>query len=442
MNKKFNLFSILSLGLIFILTVFLVNDQVLAQKKKKKKKKGKNHEQHDQAYLDSLRKAYELELAKFWSFGYENYKNKQYADATKHFWKVVQLDTINKFPRVYRYLAQCYFQLQKPDSAEYVLKQGVEQHPEDDHLHRMLGYIYAQKEQTDLAITEYEKVVQLEPESIDDWKQLAVLYVKADRLEDAIKAYNTILQKNPDDEEVRKTLSALYEATGSSEEAIAMKEQVREQEPENAQVRFELGKIYFDRGDYEKAIERFQELLKLTPDDLKAMEYLGNSYQKLEQYTKAIQIYKQILQKQPDNKKIMADISRAYKDLGNFTQARSYAYESLAIDRQYGLGWIALGESFEASAEKCVGKKQGKIDFDDKMVYELAYQKYRMALSDLEFKSEAERKISYLKPVLPTTEDVFMHRRQKRPKAECYKWIPDSEFGKNYWDKLNQRTKR
>jgi tetratricopeptide (TPR) repeat protein len=417
-------FKIVVVGLILGLAFVIISDEAVAQKKKgKRKKKNDKNEEHDQAYYDSLKKAYEFELTKFWSFGFENYKNRQYADAAKYFWKVAKMDTIQKFPKVYQYLGQSYFQSGKIDSAQFTFEMGIEKYPDDDHLHRMRGYILAQRELTDEAITEYEEVVRLKPESVDDWRQLATLYVKADRLDEAITAYEKVLELKPDDEEVRKILATLYANLGDVEKAIETKEKALEQDPKNTQLLFELGEAYFRQSEYEKSIEKFQALLALIPDDVRALDYLGNAYQRMEQYSKAITEYKKILKIEPDNKKVLAEISRCYRGLGRFSLARSYAKKALAVDNLYGLGWIALGEVYEASAEKCVAAKDGKIDFNDKLVYELAYLQYKKALRDLEYKTEAERHISYLVGVLPTTEDKFMHKDQKQAEGECYRWI-------------------
>ncbi|MFQ5602881.1 MAG: tetratricopeptide repeat protein [bacterium] len=419
---KLSRFPFIKIGLFFLVCIFLLNlmgGDIYAQKRKKKGKNDKN-EQVDPA---AQKRAYIMELNKFWSFGYENYKNKQYADAAKYFWKVTELDTIRKFPKIYRYLGDSYFKLEKPDTAKIVFELGIKKYPEDAHLHRMVGYISEQTEQIESAISEYETVVSLESESVDDWRRLATLYVRADRIEDAIAAYDKLLAINPDDLEAQKNKTALIASTGDIEAVIEEKEIVRQRDPENSQVRFDLGKLYFDTGNYEVSIERFKEFLILSPNDVSALEYIGVAYQRLEKNTEAIAEFKKILEIQNNNKKVMTEISRCYKELGRFTTARTYAKRALAIDNVYGLGWIALGEVYEAAAERCLNRKGGKLDFNDKLVYEIAYQQYKRALQDLEFRNEAERHINYLQGVLPTTEDKFMHKDQKKPRGDCYSWI-------------------
>lgn len=383
---------------------------------------GESFAQHNND-TDAERKKYEFELAKSWSFGFENYKNKQYESAVKHFWQLARTDTINKFPKVYRYLGDSYLKLEQPDSAQFVFEKGLEKYPEDAHLHRMVGFLKAQREQIDEAISEYQRVVELEPESKDDWKQLAALYVRADLVEEAIEAYDKVLQLDPDDIEAQKNKTALIASTGDIDAVIEEKEKIRTQDSTNAQVRYDLGKLYFDQGEFEKSIERFKEFLQLSPNDVGAMEYIANSYQRVEKYRQAIEEFKKILETDPQNKRALAEISRSYRGLGNFTAARTYANRALAVDNAYGLAWIALGEVYEAAAERCVNKKDGKVEFNDKLVYKLAYDQYERAKRDLEYRPEAERHISFLQGVLPTKEDMFMHKDQKKPQGECYTWI-------------------
>lgn len=430
--------------ILFLLSAFSENSY--AQKKKSK------NDKNNAVDLEAQKQAYMRELTKFWSFGWENYKNKQYKDALKHFWKVVELDTVKKFPTVFRYLGDSYFKLEKPDSAKIVYEMGLERYPNDSYLHRLVGYFLAQTEQTEAAIEKYETVVRLVEEEAktdskelatlkDDLKQLATLYVKADRRDDAIAVFNRVLEIDPNDLEAQNNLAALIASTGDIEALIEAREKVREQDPQNSQVRFELGKMYFDRGEYEKAIERFKEFLALSPNDIGAMEFVGTSYQRLDKFNEAIAEFKKILDTQPQNKKVLAEISRCYKGLGNFSTARTYASRALNVDNTFGLGWIALGEVYEASADRCVKPKGGKVDYNDKLVYELAYQQYRNAFVDPGYRREAENKCNYLLPVTPTVEDVFMHS-EKRPAGECYQWISDAEFGAGFWNALNKRLGR
>ena len=163
---------------------------------------------------------------------------------------------------------------------------------------------------------------------------------------------------------------------------------------------------------------------KLKHGDALAISYLGASLQHLEKYTRAINVYKEVEKIQPDNKKVLTNIATCYKELGRFSIARSYANKSLKIDSKYGLAFIVRGEIYEAAAEKCMSDRGKDVpEFDDKLIFELAYKEYQKATKDLQFKDSATNKMNYVRDFIPKNEDRFFHKGQKKAKLPGYKWI-------------------
>ena len=114
-------------------------------------------------------------------------------------------------------------------------------------------------------------------------------------------------------------------------------------------------------------------------------------------------------------------MSHAYR--GQYTIAMREVRKALNIDTNYGLAYLTRGIIYETAAEKCVQNAEGKISFDDKLVYELAYKEYEKAKRDLAWKSDAERRMNYLQNLVPTREDRFMHKNKTMPEGDCYSWI-------------------
>ncbi len=376
------------------------------------------------AIQDSLRKAYEYELNKAWSTAYEHYKNKNYRSAIKPFWTVIELDTIDRFKDKYSLLSDAYIKLNNPDSAQIVLEQGVKAYAENAFLHRTLAYFLDGRGQTEDAIHEYQKATEIDPSKVTDWKALGNLYIKNDQLEQAIKALEKVVELDPKDQDSQRALSRLYKSTGNVDAAIQRMEEVKKLDPNNIENLFSLGREYFNNGDYDKAVVNLELLLKLKPDDATAMEYLGNALQNREDYRRAINVYNEIMKLQPQNKKILCDMATSYRELGQFQTARNYARQALGIDSKYGLAHIVIGEIYESQTEKCYTARGKKLpEFDDKLVYDLAYQEYQKAAQDIQFKDTAERKMTYINDFRPTKEDLFFHKGQTRPKDPCYDWI-------------------
>lgn len=374
---------------------------------------------------DSVKNAaYLFELSKAWSTAYEYYKNKTYESSIRPFWRVISLDTIDRFKDKYSLLSDAYIKLNMPDSAQHVLELGVQEYPNNAHLHRTLAYFYDGRGRVEAAIQEYETATRIDDKQVSDWKALGNLYIKNNQTDNAIKAFEMVTTLDPKDQDAQRTLSKLYKSTGDSDAAIKRMEEVKKLDPKNAENTFNLGKEYFANGDYDNAIINLEQLLQLKPGEASAMIFLGNALQNKGNYTRAINIYKDIMKADPNNKKILTDMATCFKELGRFEEARSNARRALQIDANYGLAYIVVGEIYEAAAEKCYrdrGKKSP--EFDDKLIYDLAYKQYEKATADLQFKDMAQRRMNYINDFRPTKEDLFFHKNQTRPKDPCYNWI-------------------
>ncbi|HDP99683.1 MAG TPA: tetratricopeptide repeat protein [bacterium] len=379
--------------------------------------------ERQKAIQDSLNQVYIRELNINWSTAYEYYKNKMYRNSVKPFWRVVELDTIKRFKNTYTYLSDAYIQLNNADSALIVLELGVEQFPDNAYLHRNLGYFYSAQGRTEDAINAYETALSIDPEQPADWKQLANLYIKNDQPDEAIQAYEKLISLDPTDQDANKTLSKLYKATGDAYAAINQMEEVKKLDPNNIDNLFNLAREYFNLDDYENSITNFEALLKIKPADVSALSYLAAALQNTGNFKRAINVYNEIIKIQPKNKKVMTDIATCYRELKQFPTARRFANMALEIDPNYGLAYIIRGEIYEAAAEKCMADRgKDSPEFDDKLVFELAYKEYQKATRDLQYKDMATSRMNYIKEFIPKSEDLFFHK-EKQAMKDCYKWI-------------------
>jgi tetratricopeptide (TPR) repeat protein len=445
--RKFALsFSRAALVLIVLLvSLLLFGEEARGQDKNEKRKK---NAEPKQALQDSLaRAAYEIELNRSWSFGFQHYRNRQYAEVPRFFWKVVAMDTAQKpakanahggasaandsanksapsraFPQVFDFLGQTYLQLSKPDSAQLVYELGVKTLPNDASLRRNLAYLLAARSQFDLALAEYEHMIALGAATEDDYRRMANLYARTDRYDKAIAACEMILALNPNDAEIRRTLSALYKAAGKEDAALESMEKALAQNPNDTRMIFDLARAYFNRQVYEKVVELLPRFNKLVPGDLLALELLGDAQARLSHFRDALETYGQIVAAKADDKKVLVKIADCYRELGDFSAARRFANKALVVDAQYGAAYFALGQVYETCAGKCVAQK-GKAEFDDKLVFELAYFQYEKALQDLATRTEARQRLNFLEASIPNKEDRFMNRGKTKAAGPCYQWI-------------------
>jgi tetratricopeptide (TPR) repeat protein len=367
---------------------------------------------------------YVFELSKKWSTGYEHHKAKMYRNALTPFWYVAESDTISRYKDVWNKLVDVYFNLGNPDSAQIAAEMGLQHYPDNLFLHRSLAHILTSREMIDAAIEHYAAVVNLDPKAIDDWKKLGGLYLRNDQVDDAINAYETVTEINPNDQEANDILSKLYAQTGNEDAALERLEKVRQQDPNNPKHMFNLGRQYFAREDFGKAEAEFRAYVTKMPDDKVAIEFLASSLQNQEKYQEAINVYESLIKLEPTHKKSMCEIASCLKALKKYKNARDYANKALAIDSQFGLAFIVRGEIYEACVEDCISNRgNDRTTWDDKLVYQLAYDEYSKALKDIAFRDITERRISYVKQLIPTAEDRFMHKSDTKATGPCYNWI-------------------
>jgi len=381
--------------------------------------------ERQKAIQDSLNKAYTYQLDLNFSIGNEHRKNKNFKDAIKPFWKVIELDTINRFPDIFTFLGNSYMKLDQPDSALVVFTLGTEKAPQKIHNHRMRAYLLAAKGEREESINEYFKTIELDPDKIEDYKSLGTLLIGENRLEEALETYEKIIELAPKDPDAQSTFSSLIAQTGGDiTDIIAAKEDALTKNPEEARLMFELGELYFKQVEYSDAIVKFSMFLEKNPEDARALEYLGNSYQNSEQYRKAITTYEKVLKLQPENTKVICEMAASYRELKQLSKARSIVNSAIKINSQYGYAHIVKGSIYEAAADGCINKRDKKVvNIDDKLVYKLAYDEYQTAAKDIQFQDMAKNRMNYIKQDIPTPQDKFMYPNKTKAELPCYKWI-------------------
>ena len=382
--------------------------------------KGLTPEQQ-QAKKDSILQKQKIELYKLWSTGYEADKQKNFPKAVRYYRQVVEKDTIDVYGSIkYQRLGNALLQTQSTDSAEWAFKKGIALDPEKPYYYRTLGYIYRASGRHDEAVTMYIKLTELEADKAENFDLLADSYVALDDMPNAIQALQKELELQPNNKSAQEKLTGLLNASGDINEIIAAQIKMIELEPENIKYRMDLAKTYHNDAQFEAASKALNIVIAKEPENLYALELLGDCYKQLEHFNDAATTYKRILELNTNDKKNMCNLADCYTSLGRYTAALRQARK--AKGNNFGQAWLSIGFVYQTAAEQRVNERGGEIKFDDKLVYEFAYKAFLQAKKDLSVKREAERFVSFLKELIPTSQDRFMHD-YTLPKDEAYKWV-------------------
>lgn len=373
---------------------------------------------------DSAQSAYQIELTRNWSFGFENYKNRRYNEVPHFFWRVVAMDSAKAFVDVYSFLANTYIQLGQPDSARLVYEIAIQTLPQNPYLYRGLAILLATRNELIAAIAQYQKIIELNAVDEDDYRRLGQLYLAAGDTANAVRVLEHLQQIVPQDLEVRNQLSSLYPARNNHEAGDQRNlELALQQSPNDTRVLFALGKAYYHSQEYDKCVVVLERYVELVPGDAYAHEYLGGAYLKLQKHHEAIAQFAIIIAQHAEHVNILTQMANCYRELKEWPVARRYAHRALAVDSHAGLVYFTIGKIYEDAARDCLVAKRNLIGFSDKLVFKLAYEQYEKALLDRKSQDQARQHMTNLEPYLPRTEDYFMNKLQDRPEGDCYTWI-------------------
>ncbi len=361
------------------------------------------------------------QLGIWYSLAREEYKYKNYKRAVPYYWKVVVNDKSGKFFVAYSRLADCYYNLNFPDSVFIVVYRGLELRPNSQTLHYWGALVHERLGHIECAIPHYEAMVKAQPKNKVYWEKLARFYFQKEDPK-AIEAQRKVVELDPQNVEASRLLAQIMEYFG--EDPIEAQKETYLKDTTNVDNAMSYGKTLFERGEYEKAIKPFKSVLNQDSKNTAALEYLGRSYEGLNQLTKALQSYRKILEIDPKNVNVLCLTASVYGRLNNFTTARSFVNKAKRIDPDNGLPYMIMAEIYENAVQYCSDqRRENKLTYDDKLVYRLAQEELKKATKDPTYAQTARRRINQLSTLVPTKEDLFMHKNRLQPREKCYSWI-------------------
>jgi tetratricopeptide (TPR) repeat protein len=393
-----------------------------------------------------------IEVLKNWSLFFEYFKTGDYVSAVPYGWKVMEMQP-TRFKTLYKAMEKIYLKFYEEapeekrrgyaDTLLIIYDNAIKYHPENaSEYYLRKAYVlenyYTGRDSE--AIVAYEKGIELDFEHTEFYyiDRLGVLYIKhmeenPDFREKAIDLYRKVLDKDPQNVTANDRLRMLVK---DITELIELNKKRLETDPENTELIWTIANLYIRAEDFKNSIPYLEKLTKKFPDNEIYWNRLGYSYQRIGEYRKAIDAYNRSLKINPDAKEIILNIAVCYRELENFEQARVWARRAMAKDKNWGRPYIEIAQIYEATVAKCVKTTKGgdwtKIEFVDKLVYQLAVEYYELAKRiDPSVANEANQRIKNLETLVPTQEDYFFNKRKikdgKIPiTGGCYDWIGES----------------
>jgi tetratricopeptide (TPR) repeat protein len=383
-----------------------------------------------------------LETLKLYSLFSEYHKNKDYQSALPYGWQVLECDK-EKFAKwIYYKMEDCMWYIHDSTTTEIAAEFFVEDsilsfydmaikyYPADK------GYWEVRKAfvsetwldlEPAICIADYEKAFEDNPK-MDKYylNRLGELYTNNqaddnDYYNKALKLYTDWAIEEPENPVPNNWLEQ-----NAKDPTVILDAQLKtwQLDPENMEKAWTYAATCIRFQEYERAIAPLEFLTTKSPETINYWNQLATSYNKVGQTSNAESAYQKLIQLEPGNKDFYFNLGLIYKEQGKLSKARQYFETASDKAGGWGMAIFSIGLLYEQAARGCT------FDFDTKLVYLLAQDTYRRAVSIDPSLSQARDRISALSSSIPSQEDWFFHKKKSGDvipiTGDCFTWIGKS----------------
>lgn len=383
-----------------------------------------------------------LETLKLYSLFSEYHKNKDYESALPYGWQVLACDKAKFAKWIYYKMEDCLWYLHDSssvgseevkaieDSILNFYNMAIQYYPDGMAYFQVRKAFVAEtwlKLDAESIINEYEKAAEYNPE-MDSYyyNRFGQIYIanmsdENDYKTKAIDIYSKLAVREPDNSEWPRVLSTLVEDVG---QLLDIRKKNWELDKDNLEKAWVYASECIRAQDCERAIEPLEFLTQKSPETINYWNQLASCYNKIGRLNDAENAYNTLIKLDPNTKDYYFNLGLIYKEQGKLSKARQYFEAANDKAGGWGMAIFSIGLLYEQSARDCA------FDFKTKLVYLLAQDTYRRAVSIDPSLAQARDRIGALSSSIPTQEDWFFNKKKSGEvipiTGDCFTWIGKS----------------
>lgn len=279
--------------------------------------------------------------------------------------------------------------------------------------------------ESDSVIKEYLYALELNPE-LDSYyyDRLGLIYLGRAEEDLAFKTkamdvYQNLREREPENQLWNDRLLSLVE---DESELVELYKSIWESDPENLAKAWEYASSAIRAEMYEEAVTPLEFLVEKAPETENYWNQLATAYQKTDQMDKSETAYLKLIELNPEKKDYYFNLGIVNKEKGRLSDARRYFQKASEVGGGWGLPIYYEAYLYEQSASSC------SEAFDRKVVYQIALNTYRRALSIDPSTPNAQARINALSGAVPSQEDYFFRglKSGSTVTPNCAGWIGKS----------------
>ena len=258
-----------------------------------------------------------------------------------------------------------YIQNGNFDASEQLLKNVIQQKPNDFNANNLLGVIYIEKGMPDECISHLKKALKIEPNNAsanynmanalmlkeqhsqalpfhtkatqfnpnDYWTNTnhGISLFKLNQLEKAKSLFQKAVDLNPEIPGGWLNLANCLKALGQSSEALSNYERALTLDPQYIEAWFNVGVILFELKRHEDALSAYSQAITLKPEYYEAWSNAGTNLEKLNRYNDALTCFDKALSLSTQVPEDLVNKANVLRKLKRFEEALEYC--NLALEK-------------------------------------------------------------------------------------------------------------
>lgn len=249
-------------------------------------------------------------------------KRGNFEKAIEYLEKAIKIDPGSLYLK--RELALFYAQQNNKHKALVIIKNILENNPDDVETLILSGKIHQNLKNTVAAKEAYKKVIEIDKAKENIYLILGGLYIKDNEMSDALSVFRQLVHNFPASYPGRFFLGKIYSQEGNYKEAEKQLKKAIDLQPELVEPRFELLNIYHAQGkkqDPEKVYKIYKDILKKNPNNFRAALELGCYYHEKGKVRDAEKLFIDLGKRSKSKFAIILNVLQLYIDKKEYSTA-------------------------------------------------------------------------------------------------------------------------
>jgi serine/threonine protein kinase/Tfp pilus assembly protein PilF len=254
-------------------------------------------------------------------------------------------------------LSRALIEQKRPDSAERLLRQAQDRHPDDFWLNFDLANLLSGKNLAGSAeaVGYYQAALACRPGTVAVYNNLGSALFDQQKLPEAVAAFRRAVEINGDFADAHYNLGIVLSVQQKLPEAVEAYEQAIAHNPEFPQAYASLGNTLRDQHKLPEAVAACRQAIRLKPDYAMAYYNLGNALYDQQKVPEAIAAYRAAVAHKPDYATAHYNLGNALHELQQLPEAIEAFRQAIAHNRDYAEAYWNLGLTLQQQGQLAEG---------------------------------------------------------------------------------------